>query len=581
MYKNFFGLRENPFNVNPDPRFLYLTPQTQEALDELTYGIQNRKGFILLTGEVGTGKTTLINCLLDWLRHRKMPVAFIFNSHMSVNHLFEFILTDFGISLDFQLKSNMLMRLNTWLIERFRAGKNPVVIVDEAQGLSVELLEEIRLLLNLETASEKLLQIVLAGQPELEDKLKRPELRQLRQRITLRCRTAPFTLEESHGYITERLRIGGAVGDPIFASDAMDAVHFYSQGIPRVINLLCEHALINAYVEHLRLVPARMVQEAAHEFFLDEGRQFEARRNSAAVVSSHPAVMHSIFVNSLACRSAREEANLPEPSHATSLAESGALVAIEGPALTARNNTATTVRQREAISASMENANAPVFLKDLIPASVGPEVTPKESAPCLDSLACVSGSAPPIVTEGKWNQVTSLAIPPLLLIRSRTEDETLSTAKSSPISLAESRTVTLHSIDQHPRSSRRTPIHALLLSWKSWSPHWVTGFLPTISLAEWSHVSFAALRRIRRSIFLVQALLQRWKFEFRRDWIAMINAIALPEMKNSFLRWLRGGPCGVGNRGRRNRGCGGRRDWRGRSVSDGRGCLPAQRPGPS
>jgi general secretion pathway protein A len=539
MYKNFFGLRENPFNINPDPRFLYLTPQTQEALDELTYGIQNRKGLILLSGEVGTGKTTLINCLLDWLRPRKMPVAFIFNSHLSVNHLFEFILTDFCIFMDFRLKSNMLMRLNTWLIERFRAGENPVLIVDEAQGLSFELLEEIRLLLNLETASEKLLQIVLAGQPELEDKLKRPELRQLRQRITLRCRTAPFTLEESHGYITERLRIGGAMGDPIFASDAMDAVHFYSQGIPRVINLLCEHALINAYVEHLRLVPARMVQEAAHEFFLDEGRQFETRRNSAAVVSSNPAVMHSIFVNGLACRSAREEANLPEPSHATSPAELAAFVPIEGPALTARNNTATTVRQREAISASMENSNAPVFLKDLIPASVGPEVTPKESAPCLDSIACVSGSAPPLIAEGKWNQVTSLAIPPLPLIRSKTEDESSSTAKSSPIPLEESRTVTLHTIDQHPRSSRRTAIHALFLSWKSWRPHWVTGFLPTISLAEWSHVSFAAPRRIRRSIFLVQALLQRWKFEFKRDWIAMINAIALPEMKKSFLHWLR------------------------------------------
>jgi general secretion pathway protein A len=300
MYKNFFGLRENPFNVNPNPRFLYLTPQTQEALDELTYGIENRKGFILLTGEVGTGKTTLINRVLDWLRHRKMPVAFIFNSHMSVDHLFEFILTDFGISVDSRLKSNMLMRLNAWLIERFRAGENPVLIVDEAQGLSFKLLEEIRLLLNLETASEKLLQVVLAGQPELEDKLKRPELRQLRQRITLRCRTAPLTLEESRGYITERLRIGGATGDPIFTSDAMDVVHFYSQGIPRIINLLCEHALISAYAEHCRLVPARMVEEAAREFFLDEGRQFGARGNSAGVVSSNPAVTHSIFVNGLA-----------------------------------------------------------------------------------------------------------------------------------------------------------------------------------------------------------------------------------------------------------------------------------------
>jgi len=127
-------VRENPFNVNPDPRFLYLTLQTQKALDELTYGIQNRKGLILLTGEVGTGKTTLINCLLDWLRHRKIPTAFTFNSRLSVNHMFEFILTDFGILIDIQLKGNMLLWLNTWLIECFRAGESPVLFVDEAQG---------------------------------------------------------------------------------------------------------------------------------------------------------------------------------------------------------------------------------------------------------------------------------------------------------------------------------------------------------------------------------------------------------------------------------------------------------------
>jgi len=538
MYKNFFGLRENPFNANPDPRFLYLTPQTQETLAELTYGIQNRKGFILLTGEVGTGKTTLINSLLDWLHQRKTPVAFIFNSHLSVNHLFEFILTDFGISLDFQSKSNMLMRLNTWLIERFRAGENPVLIVDEAQGLSFESLEEIRLLLNLETASQKLLQIVLAGQPELEDKLKRPRLRQLRQRITLRCRTAPFTLEESRGYTTERLRIGGA-RYPIFASDTMEAVHFYSQGIPRIINLLCEHALIRAYVEHLCVVPVRIVEEAAHEFVLDEDRQFETRRNSGAVVSSNSAVMHSIVVNGMARPFATEEANCPEPSHAISPAELGARVAIEGPALTGRNNSVTTVRQRDAISPSIEGSIAPIFLNNLIPVSFGPEVKPKESAPCLDSIACVSGSVPLLITDWKCGQVTSVVIPPLPLMGSGTEGESSSTAKSSPITLAENRTLALHTINQLSRSPRRTPIHALLFSWKSWSPHWMNGFLATISLAKWSRVSFAALRRIRQSTFLHQALLRRWKLEFILDWTAMINAIALPEMKKSFVRWLR------------------------------------------
>src|SRR5580698_4268184 len=182
MYKNFFGLRENPFNANPDPRYLFLTQQTQEALDEMTYGIHARKGLILLTGEVGTGKTTLINRLLDWLRQQKTPTAFIFNSHLETGHLFDFILADFEVPFDSRSGGNALMRLNQWLIERYRAGDTPVLIVDEAQGLPVRVLEEIRLLLNLETPHEKLLQIVLAGQPELEERLKRHDLRQLKQR---------------------------------------------------------------------------------------------------------------------------------------------------------------------------------------------------------------------------------------------------------------------------------------------------------------------------------------------------------------------------------------------------------------
>ena len=197
MYKQFFGLRENPFNVNPDPRYLFLTSQTQEALDEMTYGIHARKGLIVLTGEVGTGKTTLINRLLDWLRQQQTPTCYIFNSHLDSRHLFDFILADFGVPFESKSNGSALMRLNQWLIERYRAGETPVLIVDEAQGMPTHVLEEIRMLLNLETPHEKLLQIVLAGQPELEDRLKRPELRQLKQRITLRCKTAPLTLEET------------------------------------------------------------------------------------------------------------------------------------------------------------------------------------------------------------------------------------------------------------------------------------------------------------------------------------------------------------------------------------------------
>jgi general secretion pathway protein A len=287
MYKHFFGLRENPFNVNPDPRFLFLTPQTQEALDELTYGIQTRKGLVLLTGEVGTGKTTLLNRLLDWLREQQTPTAFIFNSHLEISHLFDFIMADFGVPFDARLKDNALMRLNQWLFERYRAGDTPVIIVDEAQGLPDRVLEEIRMLLNLETPGEKLLQIVLAGQPELEARLERPELRQVKQRITLRCKTAALTLGQTHDYIQARLHIAGANGKPVFAPQAMDAVHFYSRGVPRVINLLCEHALINAYVDHVRPVPAPIVAEVAREFQFDDIKPVLPSFDTAATLNSN------------------------------------------------------------------------------------------------------------------------------------------------------------------------------------------------------------------------------------------------------------------------------------------------------
>jgi type II secretory pathway predicted ATPase ExeA len=270
MYKSYFGLRDNPFNVNPDPRYLFLTKQIEEALSGLMYGVQNRKGFITLTGEVGTGKTTLVNRLLEWLQQRKVRTAFLFNSRMNTNQMFDFILAEFGISCDSRSKSQQLMRLNQWLLDRYRAGETTVLIVDEAQNLTYPVLEEIRLLTNLETSTEKLLQIVLSGQPELEEKLKLPELRQLRQRIMLRCKTGPLSKEQTHDYIAERLRIAGASGELIFSPKAVETIHLYSLGIPRVVNLLCEHSLINAYVEHERPIGPKIVEDVAHEFQLHE-----------------------------------------------------------------------------------------------------------------------------------------------------------------------------------------------------------------------------------------------------------------------------------------------------------------------
>jgi type II secretory pathway predicted ATPase ExeA len=271
MYKDFFGLRANPFNVNPDPRYLFLTRHTEEALACLTYGIQSRKGFVLLTGEVGTGKTTLINKLLEWLRAQQVPTAFVFNSRMNVPQFLDYMMADFGIPCETRSKSQILMRLYNWLLERYRAGETAVLIVDEAQNLADEVLEEIRMLTNLETFTEKLLQIVLVGQTELEQKLKQPHLRQLRQRLTLRAKTHPLTADETKAYIQQRLRIAGSNGQAIFDPDAFNAIHRYSNGIPRVVNLICEHCLVSAFVDQQKTVGSTIVDAVARDFDLGDG----------------------------------------------------------------------------------------------------------------------------------------------------------------------------------------------------------------------------------------------------------------------------------------------------------------------
>jgi len=314
----FFGLRENPFKINPDPRFLFATDQSRAAADELTYGIRTRKGLILLTGEVGTGKTMLIRRLLDWLAEQKMPTALIFNSHIQSDHLLDFILNDFGVPCTSTIKSEKLLALNAWLLDRYRAGQTPVLIVDEAQGLEPVTLEEIRLLLNLETPREKLLQIVLAGQPELEVKLKRHELRQLRQRITIRCRTAPLTLEQTRGYISERLNVAGANDNPLFEPAAVTAVHAYAHGIPRVINVLCEHALINACAEGALTISPAIVERAAIDCQLDRAdsvaRILQTGSYSAAELSDASSILATVAATSEQTTLAPPKSKIPSTS---------------------------------------------------------------------------------------------------------------------------------------------------------------------------------------------------------------------------------------------------------------------------
>ncbi len=298
MYRTFFGLRTLPFEASPDPRFLYLMPQVREALACLQYGIAARKGFVVLTGEVGTGKTTLLKTVLGSFAKGRVSSAFVFNPRLDVLDFFEFVLTDFGIPPAARTKSGMLLQLNRWLVDRFNERGLCVIVVDEAQNLSWELLEEIRLLTNLETSSEKLLQIVLSGQPELSEKLRQPSVRQLRQRVSLWSKTHPLTGEETLAYIAERLRIAGA-RKPVLLPETANLVYRYSRGIPRVINLICEHSMIEAYVEQVKPIPARFVESVCRELDLDMQPFLVSATDPPGILKSHLAATRSDTIGSI------------------------------------------------------------------------------------------------------------------------------------------------------------------------------------------------------------------------------------------------------------------------------------------
>jgi general secretion pathway protein A len=275
MYKAFYKLRLNPFGNSPDPRFLYMMPHTREALAALEFGIGARRGFIVLTGEAGTGKTTLLRKTLESFDPAKILTSFIFNPRLEVLDFLDFVMNDFGITPTARTKSSMLLQLNQWLIERFREGQTCVIVVDEAQTLSSELLEEIRLLANLETSSDKLLQIVMSGQPEFEEKLRHPSLRQLRQRIALWCRVQPLTESETAQYIERRLITAGSLPTAqrnaetaTFARETIGPIHRASRGVPRIVNLICEHSLIFGFVEQLSQITVGIVQDVIEDLDL-------------------------------------------------------------------------------------------------------------------------------------------------------------------------------------------------------------------------------------------------------------------------------------------------------------------------
>jgi len=270
MYEEFYGLREKPFSLTPDPQYLFLSESHRVALKSLLYGIQHREGFMVLTGDIGTGKTTLCRALLGRLG-QKVKTAVIFNSYLSDEELLKSILQDLGCPCGGGSKKEYFDALNKFLLQQLAQGKNVALIIDEAQNLSVPVLEMIRMLSNLETDKEKMLQIVLMGQLELDNKLRSPKLRQLHQRMAMRLSLLPLTPQETESYILQRLLVAGAQGSITFSNSALKEVYAFSKGTPRLINLLSDRALLGGFVKQTFHIDKHIIKKAEKSLLGHEG----------------------------------------------------------------------------------------------------------------------------------------------------------------------------------------------------------------------------------------------------------------------------------------------------------------------
>jgi len=265
MYREFFGLKEKPFNVTSDPNFFFLSRVHKEAFSHLLYGIRERKGFVVITGEIGAGKTTLCRALLNQL-DESTKSAFVFNPGLPEQQLLQAIVEDFGLHAgDRPNKVSLLRQLNSFLINELTMDNNVVLIIDEAQNIKPSTLEEIRMLSNLETDKEKLFQIVLVGQPELKNKLNSPSMKQLKQRVAVTFHITPLEADEVGQYINHRLCVAGSRGDILFTYDSVEFIYRHSGGIPRIINMICDKALLAAYVMETKDITLPIVEKSLQE----------------------------------------------------------------------------------------------------------------------------------------------------------------------------------------------------------------------------------------------------------------------------------------------------------------------------
>lgn len=300
MYKSFYNLKRNPFDITPDPSFLFPTRRHNEALAALYYGVRRHKGFVVLTGEVGTGKTVLLHSVLQLFRQsRDVAYAYIFNGRLSPVEFLQYFASDLGLPATAKNKGELLVQIARYVIGRSQRNLTTALIVDEAHHLSGEILEEIRLLTNLETPQRKLLQILLVGQPELDEKLDSVSLRQLKQRIALRSHLEPLTSDETQGYIIRRLQLAGnPQPSALFPPETVAAVYQHSRGLPRLINTICENSLISAYARQARVISPDIIDDVAIDFRLGiQTPTLETSNADEVDVRKAADTMHELFVH--------------------------------------------------------------------------------------------------------------------------------------------------------------------------------------------------------------------------------------------------------------------------------------------
>src|SRR5882724_362251 len=378
-----FGLRENPFHVSPDPRFLFSGASYETALAELMFGIEAHRGLLVLTGEAGTGKTTLMRHFLQWLNSRQFSSSYIFHTHLDPADLFEFILRDFGVPVESAKKSDLLATLHRWLHARQAEGDSPVIIIDEAQALSLRTLSELNLLLNLENIRGKLVQIVLAGQPELEEKLRRPESRALRQRIMVRCRLPLLSLEETEEYIASRLLGAGGSGAQTFPAETIETIYSYARGIPRLVNLLCEQSLIGAYADRSATVSSANVRRVAAEFDL-VGEPFRASNQDFKFAPKFP-VSLTTAAQAMSAADAPAAAQVPVMGEVPVVERAMAATAAEAAA------PVTPARAYQAASAIAETIQPTPTLDSMVMAEENPPMVPETLKPERPPAEAIAG----------------------------------------------------------------------------------------------------------------------------------------------------------------------------------------------